>query len=204
MTRHCATLNLVQNRADLSCLALFILTHGEEDGKLYCRDEHYYLNRDVVKELLPDKAKHLAGRPKMIFIQACQGSDADGGTALRFIAQGGSCRSSMDGVTYCIPNYSDFLICQASYHGFYSFRSPSGSWLIQTLCEEIRSSGSSDDVLSILTRVLRKVATQKVSYAPKEPKIHNKKQIPLVQFTLMRSVHLKKGPKEGLRQCSLS
>ncbi len=62
-------LNLIQNRADLACLALFILTHGEEDGKLFSHDGPYHLNRDVVNELLPDQAKHLAGRPKMIFIQ---------------------------------------------------------------------------------------------------------------------------------------
>lgn len=39
--------------------------------------------------------------------------------------------------------------------------SPAGSWLIQTLCDEINSSSPSDEFLGILTRVLRRVATQK-------------------------------------------
>ena len=38
---------------------------------------------------------------------------------------------------YCIPNYADLLVFQASYHGHYSFRSGSGTWFIQALCDEV-------------------------------------------------------------------
>ena len=58
---------------DLACLALFILTHGEEKGILHAYDSVYSLNQHIIPELLPDKCPSLAGKPKMIFIQACQG-----------------------------------------------------------------------------------------------------------------------------------
>ena len=63
----------IQNSTDLACLALFILTHGEENGILHAYDSVYSLNKHIIPELLPDKCKSLAGKPKMIFIQACQG-----------------------------------------------------------------------------------------------------------------------------------
>lgn len=53
----------------LSCLALFILTHGEENGILHSFDKPYRLDRSVVGELLPEKCPALAGKPKLIFIQ---------------------------------------------------------------------------------------------------------------------------------------
>ena len=59
----------IQRFENLSCLALFILTHGEENGLLFGRDTNYRLNRDIVQELLPKQCPGLAGKPKMIFVQ---------------------------------------------------------------------------------------------------------------------------------------
>lgn len=63
----------IQKRNELCCLALFILTHGEADGLLHAHDSSYRLNKTIIAELLPDHCPSLAGRPKLIFIQACQG-----------------------------------------------------------------------------------------------------------------------------------
>ena len=59
----------IQRREDLSCLALFILTHGEENGLLFGYDTSYRLNRDIVQELLPQQCPGLVGKPKFIFVQ---------------------------------------------------------------------------------------------------------------------------------------
>jgi hypothetical protein len=59
----------IQRSENLSCLALFILTHGEENGLLFGRDTNYRLNKDIVNELLPQTCRSLAGKPKMIFVQ---------------------------------------------------------------------------------------------------------------------------------------
>ena len=154
----------------------------EENGLLYGYDSNYRLDRHVIQALLPQNCPSLAGKPKLIFVQACQGSETDDGAMVvaKTIAKGASfiifgsnifitktfiflCywikksnnvhfysfigqrsrHTSTDGASeynsnvYCIPNYADLMVFQASYHGHYSFRSSSGSWFIQTLCKEV-------------------------------------------------------------------
>jgi caspase-like apoptosis-related cysteine protease len=199
----------IQRTEDLSCLALFILTHGQKDGLLHGYDSSFMLNKDIVQELLPQQCPGLAGKPKMIFVQACQGDAADSGTCVTAlpILSGTPSRSrhtSTDGDagsnTYCIPNYADFLIFQAAYHGFFAFRTTSGSWFIQSLCAELDKSSPEEDLLAVLTRVSRNVAINKVTTSPHNLKYHDKKQIPLRQDTLIRTVRLKRGLDQGLME----
>ena len=84
------------------------------------------------------------------------------------------------------------LIFQAAYHGYYSFRSGSGSWFIQSFCKCLMHSKGDDDILAILTRTKRYVACYKTSNVPSNPSLDQKKQIPLVQDTLIRRLYLKK------------
>ena len=76
----------IQMQSGLSCLALFILTHGGGQGGesrwLAASDDFFCLNEDVMAELLPAKSPNLKGRPKMIFVQACQGGRFDSGVQL--------------------------------------------------------------------------------------------------------------------------
>jgi len=187
----------IQKEKDLSCLALFILSHGEADGLLYAYDQNYKLHRNVIQELLPDVCPSLAGKPKMIFIQACQGMNTDPGVVLA--ARGRQRHTSSDSaknvaLPYCIPNYSDLLIYSAAYTGHYSFRNKrEGSWLIQILCKELQESPDTEDLVSVLTRVSHKVAISKSSRSYDE-RLNSKKQIPLKQDTLIRKIYLKSTP----------
>ena len=121
-TEICQKLKSIQKLKNLSCLALFILSHGEENGLLHSYDGTYTLNKHIIPELLPENCPSLAGKPKLIFIQACQGENVDEGVNLvhRVTETDGLPYS----IPYCIPNYSDFLIFSAAYHGYFSFRSP--------------------------------------------------------------------------------
>ena len=64
----------------MSCLALFILTHGEREGTIYTYDNKLNLNKDIIDRILPTNCKQLAGKPKLVFVQACQGDETDSGT----------------------------------------------------------------------------------------------------------------------------
>ena len=70
----------IDNRKDISCLALFILTHGEKEGTLFTYDGQLNLNKDIIDKILPTNCKELAGKPKLVFVQACQGDETDSGT----------------------------------------------------------------------------------------------------------------------------
>ena len=53
----------IDKQKDLSCLALFILTHGEKKGTIYTYDDELNLNKDIIDSILPTKCKQLAGKP---------------------------------------------------------------------------------------------------------------------------------------------
>ena len=72
-------LSFVQNHDDLSCLVIFVLTHGEKDGHLHAFDDTFCIN-DIIQNIIPTKCSGLAGKPKLVFVQACQGQGTDSGT----------------------------------------------------------------------------------------------------------------------------
>lgn len=187
----------VQKRQDLCIFALFILTHGEADGLLHAYDSSYRFHKTILPELLPDLCPGLAGRPKLIFMQACQGDKTDSGVLIKASQAGRIRHTSTDSskaannLPYCIPNFCDLLIFSAAYFGQYSFRSSKGSWFIQALCHEIKESKPEEDLATVLTNVSRNVALNRQSNVPSRPELHKKKQVPLKQDTLIRKVFLK-------------
>ena len=107
--------------------------------------------------------------------------------------------------TYKIPNYSDFLIFQASFWDHYSFRSTeTGSWFIQALCSSIDSSSSEESLLDVLLSVSRSVAINKESNVPGKSHLDKKKQVPLLYSTMLRKMYLKCPESDGSLQSESS
>ena len=95
--------------------------------------------------------------------------------------------------TYKIPNHADFLIVYSTAPGFYSWRSTmAGSWFIQALVYVLQTEGHSTDLVSILTKVSKKVALDFQSNVPGDLLMHEKKQIPYVTSMLTRTLIFKK------------
>ncbi|CAB4063720.1 CASP7 [Lepeophtheirus salmonis] len=157
---------------NLSCLMIFISTHGEENDVLYLS---------------------LAGKPKVVFVQACQGSKKDKGILIKYrksniheVDGHGSARQ-----IHKMSTHVDFLLVKSSYHGYFSFRSnTSGSWFIQTVCNEIGKSSPTDDLLSIMPRVIQNVSLNYTS-CHEDPAIDQCKQTPMLEVTLLRKIYLK-------------
>jgi len=57
----------------LAAIAIFILSHGEDNGTVFAYDSMYRVDNDIILKLTADKCPFLAGKPKLIFVQACQG-----------------------------------------------------------------------------------------------------------------------------------
>ena len=88
-----------------------------------------------------------------------------------------------------IPNHADFLIVYSTIPGFYSWRNTTaGSWFVQALVHVLQREANSTDLLSILTRVSRKVAFDFQSNVPGDHIMHEKKQIPCVTSMLTRDL----------------
>lgn len=67
------TLQTSSETSQISALAVFILSHGEDNGTVFANDSMYRVDQDILYPLAADKCPLLAGKPKLIFVQACQG-----------------------------------------------------------------------------------------------------------------------------------
>lgn len=174
------------DHSQCDCIMVTILSHGIA-GYVYARDKEYKLD-SITGKFTADKCPTLAGKPKLFFIQACQGEGLDSGTTLIQTDSGNSIE-----IDYKIPNHADFLIAYSTIPGFYSWRNTTkGSWFMQALCKELDDNGTNEDLLSILTTVIRRVATDYESNTPDNPDMHQQKQIPCVITMLTRKLYFKK------------
>ncbi|GBP54569.1 hypothetical protein EVAR_33038_1 [Eumeta japonica] len=163
------------DHTDNDCILIAVLTHGEM-GMLYAKDTHYK-PENLWQYFTADKCPTLAGKPKLFFVQACQGDKLDGGVTL-------SNRTETDGASsavYRIPVHADFLIVFSTVPGYYSWRNTTrGSWFMQALCEELHYYGTERDILTLLTFVCQRVALDFESNTPDTPTMHQQKQVPCI------------------------
>ncbi|KAE8574060.1 Putative Caspase-1 [Halyomorpha halys] len=163
--------------SDMDCLVICVLSHGES-GVIYAKDAAF-THEDLWGPFTADKCKSLAGKPKLFFIQACQGTRLDPGLTLK--AEVDSSPS------YKIPIHADFLIAYSTIPGFYSWRNTGkGSWFVQALAIELKENGFRYDILTLLTFVNRRVAVDFESYVPGDRVMHAQKQIPCITTMLTR------------------
>lgn len=137
----------------------------------------------------------LSGKPRMFFIQACQGDKIDHGHAM--FAR--SARVETDSIGF-EPNdvrqilpHPDYLIAYGSFPGYYSMRnSEQGSWFIQSLCKELnnRSHNQEYDILKILTFVAQTVAYDYESHS-RYVEMDRAKQVPCINSMLTKLLYLR-------------
>jgi len=171
----------MEDHSDSDCILVTVMSHGEL-GILYACDQPYKPDR-LWSHFAADKCPSLAGKPKLFFIQACQGDQLDHGTRMQ--------RTGTDAgsTTYKVPNHADFLIAYSTIPGFYSWRNTTaGSWFVQGLVHILQSEAHTRDLLSMMTRVSRKVAYDFESNVPGDYGMHMKKQIPCVTSMLTRDL----------------
>ncbi|KAL4240184.1 Caspase-3 [Mactra antiquata] len=168
------------------CFMCAILSHGEEgvvfgiDGKI------------EVKQLLEpfkgNNCKGLIGKPKLFFIQACQGMQFDSGVEVNVSDARGEIPMERDIQVHKIPSEADFLIAYSVVPGYYSWRnSANGSWFIQAFSDILARHWRTMDLLTMMTRVNKKVAYEFESRTGKEF-MNQKKQIPCITSMLTKEV----------------
>lgn len=171
------------DHSEHDCLIVAVLSHGEL-GQLYAHDTSYKAD-SLWHHFTADRCPTLAGKPKLFFIQACQGDRLDPGIVFKE-------RTETDGLptaTYRIPTQADFMIAYSTIPGYYSWRNTSrGSWFIQALCLELRENGTRYDLLTLLTFVSQRVAIDFESNTPDNVTMHQQKQIPCITSMLIRLV----------------
>uniref|UniRef100_A0A3P8ZZP0 Caspase-8 n=1 Tax=Esox lucius TaxID=8010 RepID=A0A3P8ZZP0_ESOLU len=176
-------------------LVCCVLSHGRETG--VCGTDSQILPID---ELLSPfnglKCPALNNKPKLFFIQACRGgirlpgvfvqTDGPAGAEAGLETDGPAGAEAglgTDGVwDTSSPVGADTLVVRATVNNNVSFRHKvTGSWFIQSLCQELRKGCPRDDILTIILRVSNEVSQRK----------HNEaKQMPEMTSTLRKKLFL--------------
>ncbi|XP_039999900.1 caspase-8 isoform X2 [Xiphias gladius] len=182
-----------KNFLNHDALVVCVLSHGEK-GCVFGSDEQQVLLRELTEPFTSKRAPTLAGKPKLFFIQACQGGGYQGGSIpcppmpKQEEGVGQSHLEEDAGRLHAetVPWDADFLLGMATVPEYKSFRNTStGSIYIQELCRQLKKSAESsmkDDILTVLTRVNREVS---------KGEYRNYKQMPEPKYTLTKKLVLK-------------
>ncbi|CDQ71819.1 unnamed protein product [Oncorhynchus mykiss] len=149
-----------RDHSQMDCLVCCVLSHGLEGG-VYGVDGLEVSVRELTEPFSGLECSSLRDKPKLFFIQACQGNKEQKQV---FIQSDGPAPSSTTSSSICtdavvhrdsIPTDADFLLGMATVPHFASFRDKrQGTWFIQSLCQNlINLVPSGYDLLSILTKV---------------------------------------------------
>lgn len=175
------------DHGDRDCFVCCILTHGEH-GTLWATDAKFPIDT-MFTYFLGHNCRSLVGKPKIFFVQACQGDRLDDGVAV-------VSREAEDSSTACysIPTHADFLIAYSTIPGFFSWRNTQdGSWFMQAVIAVFQEYHQEADLLTMLTMVNHRVAFFKSSNADTE-EYNRKKQVPCITSMLTRRVFLRPKP----------
>ncbi|XP_067844089.1 caspase-8-like [Heptranchias perlo] len=171
-----------KDHTHLDCFICCILTHGEK-GVMYGTDGQTVAIRDITSRFSASQCCSLRQKPKLFFIQACQGSKKHESVVIE--ADSASTWLEEDAVNTAIatiPDEADFLLGMATVEGYVSFRHvKQGTWYIQSLCENLKRYCASEDLLSILTIVNRDVSERKDR--------EYKTQMPQPSYTLRKKLY---------------
>ncbi|XP_030608760.1 caspase-8 [Archocentrus centrarchus] len=171
-------------------LVVCVLSHGER-GCVFGTDGNKVHLEDLTFPFTSGRAPTLAGKPKLFFIQACQGDQYQKGFVPCTLRPGEEenergLETDAGPPPEAVPSQADFLIGMATVEEYKSFRNTvTGSIYIQELCRQLMSSAESremDDILAVLTRVNREVS--------KGDYLHSK-QMPQPKYTLTKKLVLK-------------
>ncbi|XP_074949894.1 caspase-8-like isoform X1 [Phalacrocorax aristotelis] len=169
---------------DKDCFVCCVLSHGKK-GIIYGVDGQEVPIQELTTSFTGQNCRSLAGKPKVFFVQACQGDACQKGVMIETDAgeQDYSVETDARFQLDCIPAEADFLLGMATLQDYVSYRSPrEGTWYIQALCQHLESScPRGEDILTILTAVNQEVSR-------KSCKPNAEKQMPQPSFTLRKKL----------------
>ena len=177
----------LESHEKFDSIAVVVLSHGNE-GTIYAYDKPFPTNK-LWEPFTAENSPTLAGKPKMFFIQACQGGLMDEGVTV--VESHTETDSSAFFASYKVPIHSDFLIFHSTISGYYSWRNTmNGSWFIQAMTSVFRDyTGQQRDLLSLLTIISKRVSIAYESSSSKK-EFNNKKQTPFFYSTLRYKIYL--------------
>ncbi|XP_047457963.1 caspase-8 isoform X2 [Mugil cephalus] len=171
------------DHSEMDCVVCCVLSHGLEGG-VYGVDGNVVKIRELTEPFNGKNCPTLIGKPKLLFIQACQGNNSQRAVNIEEDSRVFDPHiSDFTAAKESIPSGADYLLGMATVPSFVSFRQrDKGTWYIQSLCQNlIDLVPRGEDLVTILTKVNADVS-QKI--------VHDgqKKQMPQPAFSLRKKV----------------
>lgn len=173
-----------KDHTQMGAFVCCVLSHGEKGAVLGIDGKPVEI-RDLTRPFA--ECRTLASKPKLFFIQACQGKEAQDGIWIADGQVNDTGEQTFEEDAYIpmprrVPIEADFLIGMATVEYYQSFRhTKDGSIYIQELCRQLEISPRNEDILSILTKVNREVSTKILK---------GFKQMPEPRYTLTKKLVL--------------
>lgn len=173
---------------DLSSYDIFVLcimSHGQK-GCFYSSDSREIDIDHFVGEFAD---KCMVSKPKLFFIQACQGNQHNKGIPVcPEVPVQRKLEVDSRPQTEIVPRYADIFQAVATVDNYVSYRDEQdGSLFISHLVKNISEYGNKEDIQAILTRVQNDVSKENAAF---DNKLY--KQLPVSKSTLLRKVVLKR------------
>lgn len=122
----------------MDCLVCCVLSHGSEGG-VYGVDGSIVSIKDLMQPFNGEMCPSLFKKPKIFFIQACQGIKEQPPIQTDGVEdQTSEICSDAKIARVSLPCMADFLVGMATVPDYVSFRDRSnGTWYIQSLCQNL-------------------------------------------------------------------
>ncbi|XP_047134546.1 caspase-7 isoform X1 [Hydra vulgaris] len=139
------------NEENVDCFVCCILSHGFQDG-VYGADGKKLEFSDMQAAIRGSSAKWLIGKPKIFFIQACQGNDNENEVLIADSPTSNDQGHKTSDDSKSLADNADFCFSVAANPGTVSWRNTKdGSWYIQALCEILKENAVNESLLNMLT-----------------------------------------------------
>uniref|UniRef100_A0A8C8BW39 Caspase-8 n=1 Tax=Otus sunia TaxID=257818 RepID=A0A8C8BW39_9STRI len=159
-----------KDHSNMDCFVCFIFSHGEKD-KIKGVDHEFVNIKDLLSCFSGSNCPSLAGKPKLFFIQACQGSVGHPAVTVKEDFSG-HLETDATPLT-SIPDQADILVGMATVEDYECYRcTEMGSVYIQCLCDKMESlCPLRKDLITILTEVNKEVGRRVLNGWKQMPKI---------------------------------
>ncbi|KAG8558899.1 hypothetical protein GDO81_017180 [Engystomops pustulosus] len=166
----------------------FVLSHGDK-GTVFGTDGKDVKVKDLTDHFNGLNSPSLVGKPKVFFIQACQGGNSD--TGVPYVSDRNPTEYINDSAGNKLPITADFLTAFASVEDYESLRNIyTGSVYIQSLCKFLQDPQFLEtDLTRILTKVHKKVSDEVYSIH-KNGRMQSVMQMPTYKSELRKTLIL--------------
>ncbi|NXG64286.1 CASP8 protein, partial [Hemiprocne comata] len=159
-----------KDHSNMDCFVCFIFSHGKKD-KIKGVDGEFVNIKDLLSCFSGSNCPSLAGKPKLFFIQACQGSAGHPAVTVEDDFSGHLETDAIPLIS--IPDQADILVGMATVEDYECYRcKKTGSIYVQCLCDKMELlCPLYKDLITILTEVNKEVGERVLDGWKQMPKI---------------------------------